>query len=86
MNNIDKLQKTAKEELLINKDIKFNVIIFNFNAKKFEYYNIFPYFIRKYKEENLNLSTFVIKFNTDIQLLANFKTTMSFNFLDNLHL
>ena len=27
---------------------QFNVINFNFNAKKFEAYNVIPYFIRKY--------------------------------------
>ena len=36
---------------------KFNVIIFNFNTRKFEYYDILPYFIREYKENNLNLSS-----------------------------
>lgn len=36
----------------------FNVIFYNFNARKFEYYNILPYFIREYKEQELNLSTF----------------------------
>lgn len=39
-------------------NITFNVIIFNFNSRKFEYYDILPYFIREYKERELNLSTF----------------------------
>ena len=29
---------------------QFNVIYFNFNAKKFETYDIIPYFVRKYHE------------------------------------
>lgn len=38
--------------------MEFNVIIFNFNAKKFEKYNIFPYFKRCYKEEKKKPVTF----------------------------
>jgi hypothetical protein len=30
---------------------KFNVINFNFNAKKFEAYNVIPYFVREYHEQ-----------------------------------
>lgn len=38
--------------------MEFNVIIFNFNTKKFEKYNIFPYFKRCYKEEKKKPVTF----------------------------